>query len=298
MVQITERVHSIPAVPKMYVAPYAPNVYFLFDGKDAALIDSGFGDEESVKIRMDFIKEMEKNVRLRYIILTHSHLDHSGGADEIRRATGAKIVCHRELVPTIEHADDEPDPELPDEYQELRKTVVKAMPDVIVEDGDHVEVGNLALRMIFTPGHQAGHLCMLLEDDKMIFTGDHVSSIGTTAIPPPPYGDMATYMDSLRKLLNVDMGQLCPGHGPPIKESHTKVQELIEHRLTREAQILDLIHRGRDTAESIVKAIYPELDKRLTNSARGQVLAHLFKLRDEGRVTMDGTDKDAKLALV
>ncbi len=295
--QINERVHSIPAVPKMYVAPYAPNVYFVFDGKDAALIDSGFGDEESVKIRMDFIKEMEKDARLRYIVLTHSHLDHSGGADQIRQATGAKIVCHRELVPTIEHAEDEPDPELPEEYYELRKTVSKAMPDQVVEDGDVIEVGNLGMRMVFTPGHQAGHLCILLEDDRMIFTGDHVSSIGTTAIPPPPYGDMATYMDSLRKLLTIETGRLCPGHGPPIKDSRQKVEELIEHRLAREAQILELIAAGRETPQAIVKAIYPELDKRLTNSARGQVLAHLFKLRDEGRVSMEGKDKDAKLAL-
>jgi glyoxylase-like metal-dependent hydrolase (beta-lactamase superfamily II) len=298
MTQITERVHSIPAVPKMYVAPYAPNVYFLFDGKDAALIDSGFGDEESVKIRMDFIREMEKGVRLRYIVLTHSHLDHSGGAGEIRRRTGAKVVCHRELQPTFSQAEEEVDPELPPEYEDLKKTVIEAMPDILMEDNDVLEVGNIPLRMIFTPGHQAGHLCILLDDDRLIFTGDHVSSIGTTAIPPPPWGDMGQYMESLRKLLGIEMGQLCPGHGPPIKESHKKVEELIAHRIDRENRILELIAGGRETPEAIVKSIYPELDTRLVKSAVGQVLAHAFKLKEEGRVSIEGTGKEAKLALL
>jgi transposase len=81
---------------------------------------------------------------------------------------------------------------------------------------------------------------------------------------------------------------LAPGHGPLVREPHRKLQELIDHRQQREDQIVSLLAAGKDNTKDLVKAIYPELDKRLLMMATGQVLSHLHKLQSEGRVTLEG----------
>ena len=82
---------------------------------------------------------------------------------------------------------------------------------------------------------------------------------------------------------------ICPGHGPAVKEPHRKIQELIDHRQQREDQIVALLAKGKDDVKSLLKAIYPELDKRLHGMATGQILSHLHKLQSEGKVTLEGT---------
>ena len=97
---------------------------------------------------------------------------------------------------------------------------------------------------------------------------------------------MAQYIDSLRKLLNWDVDMICPGHGPIIREPRRKLQELIQHRLERERQVLNCLEQGKVTIEEMVQEIYPELDHRLYEMAKGQVQAHLNKLEEEGRLTL------------
>ena len=88
---------------------------------------------------------------------------------------------------------------------------------------------------------------------------------------------------------------LAPGHGPVVKEPHRKIQELIDHRQQREDQIVALLAQGKDSVKSLLKAIYPELDKRLMNMAQGQVLSHLHKLQSEGKLTLEGKGADTKI---
>jgi glyoxylase-like metal-dependent hydrolase (beta-lactamase superfamily II) len=155
--------------------------------------------------------------------------------------------------------------------------------DITVSEGDVLNVAGLALNVIHTPGHSPGHVCFYLREEKALFTGDHVVGAGTTAIGPPK-GDMALYIDSLRKLLKYDTELLCPGHGPVVRVPARKIQELIDHRLDREEQVLGLLRDGKETVEELVKEIYPELPERLINAAKGQAKAHLVKLENEGRV--------------
>ena len=192
--------------------------------------------------------------------------------------------------------------EIPEDQKEAREQAKKwraeaarAVPDVRVADGDVLNVGSLRLRCVHAPGHTAGHLCILLEDERVLFAGDNVLGVGTAAIGPPPNGDMAEYVRSLRKMQTLDAELLAPGHGPLVREPNRKIQELIDHRQQREEQIAALVADGRRDAKSLVKAIYPELDKRLVWMATGQVLSHLHKLQAEGKLKLEGTGPETRV---
>jgi glyoxylase-like metal-dependent hydrolase (beta-lactamase superfamily II) len=176
-----------------------------------------------------------------------------------------------------------------------REEAAKAVPDARVEDGDILQVGGLQLRCVHAPGHTDGHLCLFLGEERLLFAGDNVLGVGTAAIPPPPHGDMGEYIRSLRKMQELDASLLAPGHGPMVKEPRRKLQELIDHRQQREDQIVSLIAQGKTEVKSLVKAIYPELDKRLLQMATGQALSHLHKLQSEGKLKLEGNGADTRV---
>ncbi len=291
--RITERVHGIPAEVGFYTGPYPPNVYLVTDGGQGALIDAGFADDRSVQARLDYLAGLE-DVKLAYIVLTHHHFDHSSGAHRLREATGADIVVHRAEAPLLREAgrvDTHQDVDVPEEAREAREAVLRwreeaarAVPDRLVDDGERLRVGSATLHVVHTPGHTAGHICLLLEEERVLFSGDNVLGVGTTAIAPPPHGDMAQYVASLRKMQTLDAALLCPGHGPVVREPNRKIQELIDHRRERDEQLLAFIGAGRGSLKRLVRAVYPELDKRLVPMATGQIVSHLRKLSAEGKV--------------
>jgi len=295
MKDVTAHVTSLHVELKWFPQPYPPNVFLVKDGAEALLIDAGFGDEDSFKQRLAFL-EAHSDARLRYILLTHHHYDHSSGAQRLREATGAEIVLHvAEEQWLLSPQEETGDIEIPEDQKEAREKAkawreeaAKAVPDIRVQDGDVIKVGGFSVQCLHTPGHTAGHLCFYLPEDKALFSGDNVLGVGTAAIPPPPHGDMGQYIESLRRMMTVDAEVVLPGHGPSVKEPRRKIQELIDHRQQREDQIVRLLADGRDSVQLLLKAIYPELDKRLMGMARGQVLAHLHKLESEGKVRLEG----------
>ena len=249
-------VHSIPVGQGPFMGFYAPNVY-LVAGQKAALIDSGYGDEASIQARLDYIRNLA--IPLAYILITHAHQDHTGGAGAIQKATRAKILLHR---------------------VEAQRS---SLGDRQLEGGEVLDLGRKSLEIVHTPGHVFGHICPFLREGGVLFSGDHILGIGTTVISPTQ-GDMGLYMESLAKLLDLPVQVICPGHGPPIRQAQAKVQELLHHRREREEQVRSCLARGKGTVEAMLKEIYPELDPRLQTMARDQILAHLKKLEKEGRV--------------
>jgi glyoxylase-like metal-dependent hydrolase (beta-lactamase superfamily II) len=305
MQEITPHVTSLHVDLKWFPQPYPPNVFLIKEGSDAALIDSGFSDDESYNTRMKFL-EAHSDARIKYIVLTHHHYDHSSGAHRLRDATGAQIVVHKdEEALLLDPASETGDMEIPEDQKEAREQAkkwreeaAKAIPDIRVEDGHVLRVGALHLKLVHTPGHTAGHLCILIPEEKLLFAGDNVLGVGTAAIAPPPHGDMAQYVASLKKMQALEAELLAPGHGPLVKEPRRKIQELIDHRQQREDQILRLMADGRDNVKSLVKAIYPELDKRLLLMATGQVLSHLHKLQSEGKLKLEGKGADTTIVAI
>ena len=154
-------------------------------------------------------------------------------------------------------------------------------------DGEKLDLGETTLEFVHTPGHTMGSLCIYLEEDKVLFTGDNILGLGTTVISPDE-GNMTSYIKSLQKMLDYDIEKICPGHGPEIETPIEKIHELIEHRHQREAQMLELITSGKDSMDDIFNAIYKDIHPGLHNTARRQIQAHINKLIEEKRIEQTG----------
>lgn len=294
--EITARIHSIPAPTTFYTGPQAPDVYLVADGGEGALIDSGFGDEQSVRARLDYLRQ-RPDVKLRYIVLTHHHFDHSSGAHQLRQATGAQIVMHPQEERFLRdwQGDAPQDIDVPadqqavlERVQAFRQQAAEATPDVPIGDGGMLSIGGLTLEVVHTPGHTLGSICLYLHEERALFTGDTALGLGTVAISPPPFGDMRLYLESLERLKGYDCALMLPGHGQPVHDVARKLQELIDHRREREQQILRLLADGRTTPRAMLGAIYPELDRRIVPMALRQIEAHLAKLAEDRHVEPAG----------
>ncbi len=153
----------------------------------------------------------------------------------------------------------------------------------IPADGETLALGSLRLRAIHTPGHASNHLCYLLDETKMLFTGDHVMQ-GSTVVINPPDGDMRAYLASLEKLFAVDIAIIAPGHGYLIGAPQKEVRRLIAHRLAREAKVTAALgRRGEATLEELLPDVYDDVSPRLHPVAARSLSAHLDKLVAEGR---------------
>ncbi len=194
--------------------------------------------------------------RIRRILCTHTHLDHSPAAAKLKAATGAKVFGR-------------PAPAGQDET---------FRPDVVLEHGERIA----GLRAIHTPGHASNHLCYLLEETRMLFTGDHVMQ-GSTVVINPPDGDMRAYLKSLEALLAEDVAIIAPGHGYLIGTPHREVRRLIAHRLSREAKVRRALGRhGPAPVDALVPFVYDDVPARLHRWAARSLSAHLDKLVAEG----------------
>jgi len=206
--------------------------------------------------------------RIRWILATHTHVDHSPAAALLKAATGAQILGR---------------PRPADGNQDH-----SFAPDRVLADGDRLSFGNLNLRAMHTPGHASNHLCYLLEETKMLFTGDHVMQ-GSTVVINPPDGDMRAYLASLELLLAEDIAILAPGHGYLIGAPHKEARRLITHRLAREAKVVAAIERlGSPTVEDMLAAVYDDVPPRLHPVAARSLTAHLAKLLADGTVRSAG----------
>ncbi len=243
--------------PGMMTGP-GTNTYLVGD-KDLAVIDPGPAIDSHIAAVLS-----AGAGRIRWVLCTHTHMDHSPAAGAIKAATGAVLIGRAA-------------PEQPGQDRGFA-------PERVLEHGDRLMLCGLTLRALHTPGHASNHVCYLLENTRMLFTGDHVMQ-GSTVVINPPDGDMRAYLDSLELLLGEDILILAPGHGYLIGEPHHEARRLIRHRLAREAKVLSALSRlGMPTLEELVGAVYDDVQPRLHDVAMRSLAAHLGKLAAEGRV--------------
>ncbi|MSP23205.1 MAG: MBL fold metallo-hydrolase [Dehalococcoidia bacterium] len=283
------------------------NVWVLKDGREAALLDAGYGDKQSIGERSKFFTSEMGHLDFKTIAMTHHHYDHSSGARQLRELLKAEtainpideVLLHTPPAPS-QGNEDLPDEEDLEERVAVWRAEALATPiDRPLSDGETFRVGGLTVQAVHTPGHTAGHNCYWVEDLRVLFTGDNVLGVGTSAIGPPPAGDMKQYLDSLLRMRELQATLFAPGHGPTVAATDAKVQELLDHRATRDRQIIDLIDKGYATDRQIRRALYPEIQKGLRRAAGGQIRSHLAKMVGQGIavVTQEDDGKVWRVAL-
>jgi glyoxylase-like metal-dependent hydrolase (beta-lactamase superfamily II) len=229
---------------------------------EVAVIDPGIEDDGHLEAIVGCGGD-----RIRWILCTHTHPDHSPGAAALKQRTGAEVLAF-------------------DSRDGLEV-------DTPITDGFRVEATEFHLRAVHTPGHASNHLCYLLEEERLLFSGDHIMQ-GSTVVIAPPDGDMTAYLDSLARVRDLRLRSIAPGHGYLIDEPNAVIDEYVSHRLDREQQVLDALETGDHTTAEIVARLYVGLIDELVPRARQSVHAHLRKLATDGRAkAKDVDDPDA-----
>ncbi len=213
---------------------------------------------------------------LRRILCTHSHPDHSPGATRLQALTGAPIAGLSSRPTANEESRFTPDAEIAD--GERFGLGVEASGD------DPGTLDRITLRAIHTPGHAANHVCFLLEEDRLLFSGDHVLN-GSTTIVNPPDGDMVDYLDSLARLAALDAAFILPAHGHVLGSPAAAIAALRAHRLKREAKVLAAVQALPEAGlAELVRIAYDDTPVSAHGIAQRSLLAHLDKLVKDGRI--------------
>jgi len=229
---------------------------------EVAVIDPGPDDKRHI----DAIVGASMKERVRWVLLTHTHPDHAPGTARLVKATGAEVLA----------------------YGKRLDKDVTITPDRVIGEGDTIEGTEFGLSVLHTPGHAPNHLCFLLEEERVLFTGDTVLDGMFSVVSPPLGGDMTEYLASLGRMEKIRLSRLAPGHGDVIDEPRPRIQEYVAHRHDRERQVLALLkQQGPAKIPDMVTTLYAdrELHPKLVEAAQWQVHAHLLKLKAEGKVT-------------
>jgi glyoxylase-like metal-dependent hydrolase (beta-lactamase superfamily II) len=199
--------------------------------------------------------------------VTHTHPDHSPGARLLAEITGAELIGR-------------PAPEGP--HQDATFS-----PDYFLGDAERLETSEFGIEGVHTPGHASNHVCYLHTGSNWLFTGDHVID-GSTVVIDPPDGNMKQYIDSLRRVRDLECAALAPGHGDVITDPERAINWIINHRLERERKVAAaLLSNPGLTARELVPHVYRDVDTKLHRLAERSLLAHLEKLVEERRASLD-----------
>ena len=253
---------------------WGTNTYIVGDA-EVAVVDPGPDDPGHLASLLAALR----GTRVRAVLVTHAHLDHSPLAPRLARAVGAPVLGFGP----------------PDAG---RRPVMAALaadglagggegvdtgfrPDATLCDGDTIAVAGALLLALHTPGHFAGHLSFALGD--LVLVGDHVMGWASTLISPPD-GDVASFRDSTARLRSRGDRVLYPGHGAPVRDPVARLDWLATHRLQRERAILAALAPAPRSVSQIASQVYTDIGPDLLPAAERNVLAHLIDLHERDLV--------------
>ena len=242
------------------------NTYLIGTSRRPLLLDTGQGVPQYLPLLERGLHDLRASTELQTIVLTHGHADHMGGVESVRRRFGPLAVAKKpweKLDGGLDGID-------------------------VVDDGSEIRTEGATLQAIWTPGHAWDHLCWYMPEEKTLFTGDVVLGAGTTVIPAD--GDLGDYLQSLRRLLELDVAVIYPAHGPAIRSPREKIESYLAHRALRDEQILAGLRDGVHTVAALVKRMYVDVPEFLHAAAAMSVNAHLRKLERENIVARAGDE--------
>ncbi len=243
------------------------NCYLILTSEEILIVDPGSPYEEEQKALAECVDNLCSEGRtVREIVLTHRHPDHVAGVNSLSSTRGIPVSAHRLTA------------------EALHGTIAI---DRLLEDGDVITLRGapeIKLRVIHTPGHARGHVCLYEERTGTLLSGDNIVGLGSVLIDPPE-GNMRAYLDSLLRMRSLpNLSVMFGGHGPAIGNPHYKIDEYIAHRLDREQNILRAVGEGASKPEAIVGRVYTDVSPRAHAMAERAVIAHLEKLEEDNLV--------------
>lgn len=287
VVWLSEDIRRIIAPNPSPMTHAGTNSYLLGSGSDLVLIDPG---PDSAQHVTRIFQALRPDERIARIVVTHAHLDHSGAVSALAARTGAPVLAYGPAT-------------------RGRSPVMLALaergftgggegidpdftPDIQLEDGDIIPCDGGDLQVIHCPGHLSNHIC--LARNGMLFSGDHAMNWSSSIVSPPD-GDMGAYIASLRKLRQRAWQALLPGHGPIALDADDCLERLLQHRLEREAQIIETLRDGGHSAAQITARIYRDTPASLHAAAERNVLAHLIDLTERLEISCEDPIKSGAI---
>jgi glyoxylase-like metal-dependent hydrolase (beta-lactamase superfamily II)/8-oxo-dGTP pyrophosphatase MutT (NUDIX family) len=250
------------------------NAYLIGQGS-MYLLDPGTTiPEEEARLFAVLDGHQASGRRLTAVVLSHHHPDHTGAAAACADRYAVPVWAHPLTARALEGK------------VRITRTIqdAESLPLGTAPDGSP----DWHLRALHTPGHAPGHLAFYEPHYRLLFAGDMVSTM-TSVVIAPPDGDLAVYLDSLRHLREYPCRLLLPSHGNGSASPRRTIDECIDHRLKREAQLLELLHTGPWRIVDLALEMYRGLPPALMRFAELQILAGLRKLQHEGRAEPNGT---------
>ncbi|ACT58892.1 MBL fold metallo-hydrolase [Hirschia baltica] len=256
---------------------YTGTGVYIIGGDECVVLDPGPNNET----HFDALKKALTGRKIKYVLVTHSHMDHSPLAHPLAQWAGCEVLAGGPAIPTesdvrMEAGDD-----------------LSFQPHQTIADGQIFTGDGWTIEAVSTPGHTSNHFCFALKEENALFSGDHIMGWSTTVISPPD-GNMGDYFNSLEKIHARGYSTIWPTHGPPITKAGPFVDAYISHRRKRESAIIDRLEAGDTQIPQMVKTIYKDVDKRLHPAACHSVLAHMIHLVETGRATASSSNYGLK----